>query len=117
LLKRFVFNTLGCKLNYSESSSIIRDLQKSGYIEVSKGEKADLCIINTCSVTNSADRKSRYSIKKIINNHPDAFIVVIGCYVQLQPDEISDIPGVDLILGNAEKYDILKYIPEKKEKR
>lgn len=117
MLKRFVFKTLGCKLNYSESSSIIRDLKKSGFIEAEKGEMVDLCIINTCSVTNSADRKSRQAINKIINNFPQAFIIVIGCYVQLQADKILNIPGVDLILGNAEKQDILKYISDKKEKR
>jgi threonylcarbamoyladenosine tRNA methylthiotransferase MtaB len=108
--KKVAFHTLGCKLNFAETSTISRSFPEDKYERVSSVENADICIINTCSVTDSADRKCRQSIKKFINRSPGAFIAVVGCYAQLNPQEISSIPGVDLVLGTNEKFDLPKYI-------
>lgn len=102
--KKFAFYTLGCKLNFAESSSIGRDLTKAGFIKATNGEQADICIINTCSVTDSADKKCRQVIHKVHRENPDAYIVVTGCYAQLKPDEIIDIEGVDLVMGANDKF-------------
>ncbi len=112
--QRVAFHTLGCKLNFAETSTIARSLPAESYIRVPFNKEADIYVINTCSVTTSADRKCRQVVKKITGRHPDAFIVVVGCYSQLRPDEIASIPGVDLILGTNEKFDLLRYIGKRK---
>lgn len=110
--KTVAFHTLGCKLNYSETSSIGRLFEDAGYNEISFKEPADIYVINTCSVTDFADRKCRKTVRKALRNSPDAFVVVVGCYAQLKPDEIADIPGVDLVLGAAQKFRILDYVDD-----
>lgn len=104
------FYTLGCKLNYSETSAIGRQFEKAGYQEVDFDSGAGIYVINTCSVTDFADRKCRKIVRQALRRTPDALIVVVGCYAQLKPEEIADIPGVDLVLGAAEKFRILDYI-------
>jgi threonylcarbamoyladenosine tRNA methylthiotransferase MtaB len=108
--KKVSFHTLGCKLNFAETSTISRSFPDDKYEKVHAGEKADIYVINTCSVTNTADRKCRQVIKKFHNHSPEAVIVVVGCYAQLKPEEISSIPGVDIVLGANEKYDAVKYL-------
>lgn len=110
--KSVAFHTLGCKLNYSETSSIGRLFEDAGYQEVAFKDPADIYVINTCSVTDFADRKCRKTVRKALRNSPNAFVVVIGCYAQLKPDEIAEIPGVDLVLGAAQKFRILDYIDD-----
>lgn len=115
--KTAAYYTLGCKLNFAETSSIGRQLANSGIVKAEKGQKADICVINTCSVTELADKKCRQAIRKMINQHPDAFVIVTGCYAQLKPETIADIEGVDLVLGSEQKLDLLQYLDniEKKE--
>jgi len=108
--KKIAFHTLGCKLNFTETSAIARTFPSEQYARVSANSKADLSVINTCTVTDAADRKCRQAITKFINLSPDAFIAVTGCYAQLRPQEISSIPGVDLILGMNERFDIADYL-------
>ena len=110
--KKIAFHTLGCKLNFAETSTISRSFPDDKFERVSSGEKADIYIINTCSVTDTADKKCRQAVKRFINRSPDAFIAVVGCYAQLKPQEISSIPGVDLVLGTYEKFDLPKYIAD-----
>lgn len=102
------FHTLGCKLNFAETSSIMNQLAKVGIHEAAKGEKVDLCVINTCSVTEVADKKCRQLIHKVIRENPTAYIVVTGCYGQLKPEVIADIPGVDVVLGQDRKGQVLE---------
>ena len=104
------FYTLGCKLNYSETSTIGRQFEKAGYAIVPFNEGAEICVINTCSVTEFADRKCRKVVRQALKSNANAFVVVIGCYAQLKPKEISEIEGVNLVLGAAEKFRILDYI-------
>lgn len=104
------FHTLGCKLNFSETSTIRRRFEDYGYITVSWENPADIYVLNTCSVTDFADKKCRAAVRKALRNRPEAKIVVIGCYAQLKPDEIASIPGVDLVLGAAEKFNVHNYI-------
>ncbi len=108
--KKVAFHTLGCKLNFTETSSISRSFPEDQFERVPAGKKADIYIINTCSVTDAADKKCKQAIRKFINQSPEAFIAVVGCYAQLRPQEISSIPGVDLVLGINEKFDIARYI-------
>lgn len=108
--KKIVFHTLGCKLNFAETSTMSRSFPPEKFERVPVNSKADIYIINTCSVTDAADRKCRQTIKKFIHRSPDAFIAVVGCYAQLNPGDISSIPGVDLVLGTNEKFDIAEYI-------
>jgi threonylcarbamoyladenosine tRNA methylthiotransferase MtaB len=108
--KKIAFHTLGCKLNFAETSTISRSFTEDKFERVPAAEKADIYIINTCSVTDIADKKCRQAIKKFINRSPEAFIAVVGCYAQLKPQEISSIPGVDLVLGTNEKFDLPNYI-------
>jgi threonylcarbamoyladenosine tRNA methylthiotransferase MtaB len=108
--KKVAFHTLGCKLNFAETSSIARSLSPDIFERVSADENADVYIINTCSVTDAADRKCRQAIRKFNHRSPDALIAVVGCYAQLKPQEISDIPGVDLVLGSNEKFDLSEYL-------
>lgn len=108
--KKVALTTLGCKLNYAETSTIARKFQDKGFQKVRFGEDADIVVINTCSVTQQADRKCKLAIKKAIKSSPSGFIAVIGCYSQLKAGEISKIEGVDLVLGTKEKFRILDYI-------
>ena len=108
--KTVAFHTLGCKLNFSESSSIRRQFEGAGYSIREFDQGADIFIINTCSVTEQADSKCRYTVRSALKVSPDAKVVVIGCYAQLKPKEISEIPGVDLVLGAAEKFQVLDFI-------
>jgi threonylcarbamoyladenosine tRNA methylthiotransferase MtaB len=115
--KKVAFHTLGCKLNFAETSTISRSFPEEKFERVPASSKADIYIINTCSVTNVADKKCRQAIKKFITLSPEAFIAVVGCYAQLRPQEISSIPGVDLVLGTNEKFDISDYITGFKKKQ
>lgn len=108
--KTIAFHTLGCKLNYSETSSIKRQFEEAGYGVQSFDDGADYYVLNTCSVTDFADRKCRYEVRRAKKNNPDAKVVIIGCYAQLKPKEISEIEGVDLVLGASEKFNILQHI-------
>ena len=110
--KSVAFYTLGCKLNYSETSSIGRMFEDAGYQEVKFEEGANIYVINTCSVTDFADKKCRQIVRRALRQSPNAFVVVIGCYAQLKPQEISEIEGVDLVLGAAEKFRILDFIDD-----
>lgn len=111
--KKAAYYTLGCKLNFAETSSVGKLLRQMGVETVRDGEKADICIINTCSVTEVADHKCRQAIHKMVKQHPGAFVVVTGCYAQLKPGVVSAIEGVDLVLGAEQKGDILKYLEER----
>lgn len=107
--KKVAFHTLGCKLNFAETSAISRSFPDDRFDKVPASENADVYVINTCSVTEAADRKCRQAIRKFINRSPGAFIAVVGCFAQLKPQEISSIPGVDLVLGTNEKFDLARY--------
>lgn len=106
------FHTLGCKLNYSETSAIGRLFEDNGYSTVPFESPSDIYIINTCSVTDFADRKCRKVVRQALRRSPNAFVIVIGCYAQLKPDEIANIEGVDLVLGAAQKFRILEYVDD-----
>ncbi|MDR2854372.1 MAG: tRNA (N(6)-L-threonylcarbamoyladenosine(37)-C(2))-methylthiotransferase MtaB [Prevotellaceae bacterium] len=108
--KKVAFHTLGCKLNFAETSAIGRQLAAAGFARVRAGEQADVCVVNTCSVTDVADRKCRQAITKLKRLYPAAIMIVTGCYAQLNPEEIAQIEGVDLVLGANEKFDLLKYL-------
>lgn len=110
------YYTLGCKLNFAETSTIGKMLGEQGVRKARPGEKADICVVNTCSVTELADKKCRQAIRRISKQHPGAFVVVTGCYAQLKPDEVSHIEGVDLVLGAEQKLDILTYLDDLKKK-
>ena len=107
--------TLGCKLNFAETSSVSQQLQQAGIEPVRKGEIADICIVNTCSVTEVADHKCRQAISRMVRQHPGALVVVMGCYAQLKPQQVADLDGVDLVLGSEQKGDVLRYIAERLE--
>jgi threonylcarbamoyladenosine tRNA methylthiotransferase MtaB len=108
--KKAVYYTLGCKLNFAETSTIGKTLKEAGVRTARKGEQADICVINTCSVTEMADKKCRQAIHRLAKAHPGAFIVVTGCYAQLKPGQVADIEGVDLVLGAEQKGDLMKYL-------
>jgi len=108
--KKVIFHTLGCKLNFAETSAIGKQLSDEGFTKVRAGEQADICIINTCSVTDTADHKCRQAISRLHRQHPNAKMIVTGCYAQLKPEEIAGIEGVDLVLGANEKFSILTYL-------
>ncbi len=108
--KTAVYYTLGCKLNFSETSTIGKLLREAGVRTARKGEKADLCIVNTCSVTEMADKKCRQAINRLVKQHPGAFVVVTGCYAQLKPGDVAQIGGVDLVLGAEQKGELLQYL-------
>ena len=105
-----VYYTLGCKLNFSETSTIGKTLKEAGVRTARAGEKADICVINTCSVTEMADKKCRQAIHKMVRNHPGAFVVVTGCYAQLKPEQIATMEGVDLVLGANQKGELLEHL-------
>ena len=111
--KKAVYFTLGCKLNFAETSTIGKLLKQMGVQTVKPGETADICVVNTCSVTEVADHKCRQAIHRLVKKHPGAFVVVTGCYAQLKPEQVSAIEGVDLVLGAEQKGDILKYLEER----
>lgn len=108
--KKVAFCTLGCKLNFAETSHIARALLDLGITPVAEGEVADFCLVNTCSVTELADKKSRQMIRRLHREHPDAKIIVTGCYAQLQPDEVAEIAGVDLVLGARDKGRLMEFL-------
>lgn len=108
--KRAAYYTLGCKLNFAETSTLGKLLAERGIRKARPGEQADICVVNTCSVTELADKKCRQAIRRISKQHPGAFIVVTGCYAQLKPEEVAHIEGVDLVLGAEQKLDLLRYL-------
>lgn len=110
LEKRIAFHTLGCKLNFAETSTIARSVKEHGYQTVNFREQADVYVLNTCSVTDNADREARKIVRQILRRSPNAVIALTGCYSQLRPGEVSDIPGVNLVLGNDEKFKLWKYL-------
>ncbi len=107
---RIAFHTMGCKTNFSETSTISSEMQRYGYEKVSYKDEADIYVLNTCSVTENADKEARKLIRKARRLNPFAKIAVIGCYAQLQPEQISKIPGVDLVLGASEKFNLLSHL-------
>jgi len=111
-LKTVAFHTLGCKLNFAETSEIGRQLEKAGFERVPFGKPADITVIHSCSVTGSADRKTKQAIHKAIHVSPGSFIVAMGCYAQLNPNEIASWEGVDLVLGTNDKFDLVKYLQD-----
>lgn len=108
--KTAVYYTLGCKLNFSETSTIGKILREAGVRTARKGEKADICVVNTCSVTEMADKKCRQAIHRLVKQHPGAFVVVTGCYAQLKPGDVAKIDGVDVVLGAEQKGELLQYL-------
>ena len=110
--KKAVYYTLGCKLNFSETSTFGKMLQEMGVVTAAKGEKADICLINTCSVTETAAHKCRQAIHRMARENPGAFIVVTGCYAQLESETVSRIDGVDLVLGSNEKANLIQYLSD-----
>lgn len=108
--KKAAYYTLGCKLNFSETSTFGKMLEQMGVTTVKKGEKADICLINTCSVTEVADHKCRQAIHRMVREHPGAFVIVTGCYAQLESEKVSKIEGVDLVLGSNEKANLIQYL-------
>ena len=110
--KKAAYYTLGCKLNFSETSTFGQMLSELGVQTARQGETADICLINTCSVTEVADHKCRQAIHRMVRQHPGAFVVVTGCYAQLEPERISKIDGVDLVLGSNEKANLVQFLSE-----
>ena len=110
--KTAAYYTLGCKLNFSETSTFGKLLQELGVRAAEKGEKADICLINTCSVTEVADHKCRQAIHRMVRQHPGAFVVVTGCYAQLEAEKVAKIDGVDLVLGSDEKANLVQFLSE-----
>jgi len=110
--KTVALHTLGCKLNFSETSTLARLLEQDGFIKTDFEEVADVYVINTCSVTDNADKECRLLVRRIQKKAPEAMVVITGCYAQLKPEEIASIPGVDLVLGAAEKFNIMHHLKE-----
>jgi threonylcarbamoyladenosine tRNA methylthiotransferase MtaB len=108
--KKAAYFTLGCKLNFAETSALGKQLAEQGIRKIQPGETADICVINTCSVTELADKKCRQAIRRISRQHPGAFVIVVGCYAQLKPEDVSRIDGVDLVLGTGQKADLLYHL-------
>lgn len=115
--KTAAYHTLGCKLNFAETSSLRDHLEREGVRTAAKGERADICIVNTCSVTDVADHKCRQAIHRFTREHPGAFVVVMGCYAQLKADEIATFEGVDLVLGMEQKGQVIQFIEERMEQK
>lgn len=107
---KVAFHTLGCKLNFAETSTIARDFSAKGFEKVTFSETADIYVINTCSVTENADKETKTIIRSALKHNPDAFVAIVGCYAQLKPEQIAQIDGVDLVLGATEKFKITDYI-------
>ena len=110
--KKVAFYTLGCKLNFSETSTIARQVKNEGYEQVAFSEEADLYVINTCSVTENADKRFKTIVKQALKANPNGFVAAIGCYAQLQPEQLAAIDGVDLVLGATEKFNLVAYIDD-----
>ncbi|RZJ70632.1 MAG: tRNA (N(6)-L-threonylcarbamoyladenosine(37)-C(2))-methylthiotransferase MtaB, partial [Flavobacterium sp.] len=110
--KTVAFHTLGCKLNYSETSAISKLMEVEGFEKRKFDEVADVYVINTCSVTENADKECRHLVRRIQRQSPSSLVVITGCYAQLKPTEIASIPGVDLVLGAAEKFNIATHLKE-----
>ncbi len=110
MMKKVAFYTLGCKLNYSETSTISRMFEEKGYKKVDFTETPDIFIINTCSVTENADKKCQKVVREARSISPEAYVAIIGCYAQLKPNEIAEIPGVDAVLGAAEKFRLVELL-------
>ena len=110
--KKAVYHTLGCKLNFSETSTFAKSLEEMGVVEAGKDEPADICLINTCSVTEVADHKCRQAIHKLVRQNPNAFVVVTGCYAQLETEKVSNIEGVNLVLGANEKANLIQFLSD-----
>src|SRR5690606_18429920 len=108
--KKVAFYTLGCKLNFSETSTIARSFKNEGFLRVDFSEAADIYVINTCSVTDNADKRFKTIVKQAQKANEDAFVIAIGCYAQLKPQELADVDGVDLVLGASEKFKITDYL-------
>jgi len=108
--KKVAFYTLGCKLNFSETSTIARNFKEEGFDRVDFSEPADIYVINTCSVTENADKRFKTIVKQAQKNNPKAFVAAVGCYAQLKPQELADVEGVDLVLGATEKFKITDYL-------
>lgn len=110
--RRVSFHTLGCKLNFSETSTIARQFDEGGFVRVGASDEADICVVNTCAVTEHAEKKCRNIIRRLHRRNPDAIIAVTGCYAQLKPDEVAAVEGVDLVLGNNDKGDLYRRTAE-----
>lgn len=110
--KKAAYYTLGCKLNFSETSTFGKMLSELGVRQAEEGEQADICLINTCSVTEVADHKCRQAIHRMVRQNPGAFMVVTGCYAQLESEAVSRIEGVDLVLGSNEKADLVQFLSD-----
>ena len=108
--KKVGFYTLGCKLNFSETATIANNFKNEGFKRVDFEESADIYVINTCSVTENADKRFKTIVKKAQSKNPDAFIAAVGCYAQLKPEELADVDGVDLVLGATEKFKLTQYL-------
>ena len=111
-MKKVAFHTLGCKLNFSETSTIARLFEEQGYQKVDFKQPSDVYVINTCSVTANADKECKQIVKSALSISPEAYVIVVGCYAQLKPEEISNIEGVDLVLGASEKFKLLNYLSD-----
>ncbi|MDR1881211.1 MAG: tRNA (N(6)-L-threonylcarbamoyladenosine(37)-C(2))-methylthiotransferase MtaB [Prevotella sp.] len=114
--KKAAYLTLGCKLNFAETSTIGKQLSQVGVRKAREGEIAEICVINTCSVTEFADKKCRQAVRKMIKDNPGAYVIVTGCYAQLKPGDIADIEGVDIVLGSEQKLDVVAYLDGLKKK-
>ncbi|MBF0651643.1 tRNA (N(6)-L-threonylcarbamoyladenosine(37)-C(2))-methylthiotransferase MtaB [Dysgonomonas sp. GY75] len=114
--KKAAYLTLGCKLNFAETSAIGKQLSQVGVRRAREGEVAEICVINTCSVTEFADKKCRQAVRKLIKENPGAYVIVTGCYAQLKPEDIAGIEGVDIVLGSEQKLDVVAYLDELKKK-
>ena len=112
MTKKVAFYTLGCKLNFSETATIARSFENEGYDKVYFEEVADIYVINTCSVTDNADKQFKQIVRKALKNNQNAFIAAIGCYAQLKPEELIAVDGVDLVLGAKEKFNITQYVDD-----
>src|SRR6187551_2289945 len=110
--RSIAFHTLGCKLNFSETSMLSRQLEGEGFLKKEFEDEADVYVINTCSVTDNADKECRQLVRRIQRKAPQSMVVITGCYAQLKPKEIAGIPGVDLVLGAAEKFNLASHIAE-----
>ena len=111
-MKKVAFYTLGCKLNFAETSTIARSFEDDGYIRVDFDDPADIYVINTCSVTENADKQFKQIVRKALKTNPKAFLAAVGCYAQLKPEELASVDGVDLVLGAKEKFNITQYIDD-----
>src|SRR4028118_2033086 len=110
--RSIAFHTLGCKLNFSETSTLSRLMENEGFEKKEFDETADVYVINTCSVTDNADKECRMLVRRIQRKAPESIVVITGCYAQLKPKEIAEIPGVDLVLGAAEKFNLASQLSE-----